>query len=252
MYHGLTFDTTSFLKTYFYAILLIVMKPKINKDEYACAPRDILLQSAMFRLGNLEEQVQAGYEIIQKYHKTVTIFGSARTTEDNQYYQAARAVARQLAKHNYTVITGGGHGIMEAGNRGAFEAGGNAIGFNIKLPHEQSLNEYTTDSFAFTHFAPRKIVMTLYADAYIYFPGGFGTLDELSEILTLVQTGKTVKAPIILFGSEFWKPFDAFVQKEMRDDEHLISPGDEKLYTITDDIEEVIDLVRANRTYCEH
>lgn len=228
------------------------METKIDIDTHTCAPRDILLQSAMFRLGNIETEVQSGYEILHKYHKTVTIFGSARTTEDNQYYQAARATAHQLAKHDYAVITGGGHGIMEAGNRGAFEAGGDSIGFNIKLPHEQNLNEYTTESYAFTHFAPRKIVMTLYADAYVYFPGGFGTLDELSEILTLIQTGKTVKAPIILFGSQFWEPFDEFVKKEMRDEEKLISPGDEDLYHITDDIDEVVRLVRENRTYCEH
>lgn len=233
-------------------ILLIVMEPKTNTEVPACAPRDILLQSAMFRLGNVEEQIQAGYEILHKHHKTVTIFGSARLPETSEYYQAARTVAHKLAEHDYSIITGGGHGIMEAGNRGAFEAGGKSIGFNIKLPHEQSLNDYTTESFAFTHFAPRKIVMTLYADAYIYFPGGFGTLDELSEILTLIQTGKAVKAPVILYGKRFWEPFHEFVIKELRDDEHLISPGDENLYTITDDIDEVVSLVRANRTYCDH
>ena len=104
----------------------------------------------------------------------------------------------------------------------------------------------------FHHFAPRKIVMTLYANAYIYFPGGFGTLDELSEILTLVQTGKTIKAPIILFGSEFWNKLDNFITTEMRDHLKLISPGDEKLYTIVDDIDEAIELVKKNDTYCEH
>lgn len=230
------------------------MKPKIDTQSEAplCAPREILLQSAMFRLGNIEKQIQEGYNVLHKNHKTVTIFGSARLPETNEYYQAARAVGRKLAKENYTIITGGGHGIMEAGNRGAFEAGGNSIGFNITLPHEQSLNSYTNDSFAFTHFAPRKIVMTMYADAYIYFPGGFGTLDELSEILTLIQTGKTVKAPVILFGSKFWGPFDTFVKQELRDDQQVISPGDEHLYTITDDVDEVVRLVQENRTYCDH
>ena len=229
------------------------MKAKTDTQHFElCAPREILLQSAMFRLGNIEDQVQAGYNIIHKYHKTVTIFGSARLKETNEYYQAARAVARHLAKDNFTVITGGGGGIMEAGNRGAFEVGGSSVGFNIKLPHEQSLNDYTTDSYAFTHFAPRKIVMTLYADAYVYFPGGFGTLDELAEILTLIQTGKTVKAPVVLYGSKFWKPLDEFIKKELRDGEKVISRGDEKLYTITDDIEKVVKLVKSNRTYCDH
>lgn len=217
-----------------------------------CAAREILLQSAMFRLGDVEDEIRAGYEVIRKQHKTVTVFGSARLPETSEYYQAARAVGRKLAKDHYTIITGGGGGIMEAANRGAFEVGGNSVGFNISLPHEQSLNQYTNDSFAFEHFAPRKIVMTLYADAYVFFPGGFGTLDELSEILTLVQTGKTTKAPIILYGSKFWHEFDEFIRTQLLEAEHLISPGDEKIYTITDDIEEVICLVRENRTYCEH
>lgn len=217
-----------------------------------CAPREILLQSAMFRLGDVEDEIRAGYDVVRKQHKTVTIFGSARLPETSEYYRAARAVGRKLAQDNYTVITGGGGGIMEAGNRGAFEVGGNSVGFNILLPHEQSLNAYTNDSFAFRHFAPRKIVMTLYADAYVFFPGGFGTLDELSEILTLVQTGKTTKAPIILFGTKFWCKFDEFVRTQLLEAEHLISPGDEHLYTITDDIEEVVRLVQENRTYCEH
>jgi len=228
------------------------MQQKTNTPIPACAPREILLQSAVMRLGNIDQQIQAGYDIIKNHHKTVTIFGSARLPETSEYYQAARSVAYKLAKHDYSIITGGGHGIMEAGNRGAFEAGGQSIGFNIVLPHEQNLNEYTTESLSFSHFAPRKIAMTLYADAYVYFPGGYGTLDELAEILTLVQTGKTVTAPIILFGSQFWEPFHTFITKELRDDEQLISPGDENLYHITDDIDEVIRLVRENRTYCDH
>lgn len=205
----------------------------------------------MIRLGSIDDEVQAGYNIIHRYHKTVTIFGSARLGASNHYYKAAREVAKKLAEHHHTIITGGGHGIMEAGNRGAHDAGGDSIGFNIALPHEQTLNTYTTESLAFSHFAPRKIVMTLYADAYIYFPGGFGTLDELTEILTLVQTGKTVAAPIILFGRDFWKPFDTFVRTELQA-EGLISRGDEHLYTITDDIDEVIRLVEQNKTYCDH
>lgn len=228
------------------------MNPETNTNIPVCAPRDILLQSAMLRLGDVTKEIQAGYEIIQKQHKTVTIFGSARLPETSEHYQAARSLAFKLAQHDYTVITGGGHGIMEAGNRGAYEAGGQSIGFNIVLPHEQNLNEYTTESLSFSHFAPRKIVMTLYADAYIYFPGGYGTLDELSEILTLIQTGKTVQAPVILFGSRFWEPFHTFITKELRDDEHLISPGDENLYHITDDIDEAVRLVQENRTYCDH
>lgn len=217
-----------------------------------CIPRDIVLQAAMLRLGSVDDELQAGYEIVRKHHKTVTIFGSARTAEDNRYYQAARDFAAKLAGFDYTVITGGGNGIMEAANRGAYEAGGQSIGFNITLPHEQKLNPYTTESLAFSHFSPRKIAMTLYADAYVYFPGGFGTLDEMMEILTLIQTGKTAKAPVLLYGSEYWKPLDDFVRTTMLSQEQLISVGDELLYTISDDLDEMVRLVRANKTYCEH
>jgi len=228
------------------------MQPKPNTDTPVCIPRDIVLQAAMIRLGNIESELQSGYNIIRSYHKTVTVFGSARTPEGDRYYEAARSFGAALAPHDYAVITGGGHGIMEAANRGAFEAGGDSIGFNITLPHEQKLNPYTTESLAFSHFSPRKIAMTLYADAYVYFPGGFGTLDELMEILTLIQTGKTAKAPVILYGKEFWTPLDAFIRTSMLANEHLISAGDELLYTITDDIDEIVSIVRANKTYCDH
>lgn len=206
----------------------------------------------MYRLGNIEDEIQAGYNILRQYHKTVTVFGSARTPEGDPYYEKAREVGKRLAEAGYAVITGGGHGIMEAANRGAFEAGGESVGFNITLPHEQTLNQYTTSSLSFSHFAPRKIAMTLYADAYVYFPGGFGTMDELAEILTLIETGKTNKAPVILYGKEFWGPLNEFVTTAMLDKFHAISPSDQAIYTITDSIDQVINTVRSNRTYCDH
>lgn len=229
------------------------MQPKpTNPHQTVCEQRDVVLQAALYRLGSMEEEVQAGYNILRGLHKTVTIFGSARTPEDDPYFAKARELAAALAKSGYSVITGGGHGIMEAANRGAYEAGGNSIGFNITLPHEQTLNNYTTESLAFTHFAPRKIVMTLYADAYIYMPGGFGTLDELSEILTLVETGKTNRVPIVLFGSDFWKPFDEFVKSTMLEKFNVISKSDHELYTITDSIDQAVNIVRSGRSYCDH
>jgi len=229
------------------------MQPKPTTTETpVCIPRDIVLQAAMIRLGSVDEELQAGYNVIRKYHKTVTVFGSARTPEGERYYEAARLAGQKLAEQGYAIITGGGHGIMEAANRGAYEADGDSIGFNITLPHEQTLNRYTTDSLSFSHFSPRKIAMTLYADAYVYFPGGFGTLDEMMEILTLIQTGKTGKAPVILYGTEFWKPLDQFIRTQMLEKERLISAGDELLYHITDDVNEVVRLARANKTYCDH
>lgn len=225
---------------------------KQTTDSPLCIPRDIMMQAAMMRLGNINDQIQAGYEVLRQYHRTVTIFGSARIQEDNPYYQAAYETAYKLAEADYAVVSGGGHGIMGAANKGAYEAGGDSIGFNIHLPHEQTLNDYTTDSYAFSHFAPRKIVMTMFANAYVYFPGGFGTLDELAEIITLIQTGKTTKAPLILYGTEFWDDLDEMIKDTMLDDMKLISEGDEELYTITDDVDEVVRLVKSNRTYCDH
>lgn len=228
------------------------MKPKPDTEIPVCIPRDIVLQAAMIRLGSVDDEIQAGYNVIRKFHKTVTIFGSARIPEGERYYEAARHLGAKLAELNYAVITGGGHGIMEAANRGAFEAKGDSIGFNIALPHEQTLNKYTTASLSFSHFSPRKIAMTLYADAYVYFPGGFGTMDEMMEILTLIQTGKTAKTPVILYGRDFWKPFDQFIRQSMLERDHLISAGDEELYHITDDVNEIVRIVKANKTYCDH
>lgn len=228
--------------------------------EVTCIPREIALQAAMFRLGNVDEEIEAGYEILRKYHKTVTIFGSARTPEDNKYYQATKEIAERLANKGYAVVSGGGHGIMSAANeganvavqKGARAAGGESIAFNIKLPHEQTLNEYATESYEFQHFAPRKIVMTLYAEAYLFFPGGFGTLDELMEILTLLQTSKATRVPVILYGSEFWGDLDQFIKNHMLEGQKTISPGDENLYTITDNIDEMMNLIETSNVYCKH
>lgn len=226
---------------------------KINGT--VCAPREILLDAAMINLSHIDQELQNGYEVIKKQHKTVTIFGSARTTEDNPDYAAARKLSSGLASKGYSVVTGGGHGIMEAANRGAFEVGGDSIGFNIKLPKEQTLNKYVTENVSFSYFSPRKIAMTLFADAYIFFPGGFGTFDELCEILTLTQTDKMFSAPIILMdnvGDSFWKPFDNMIRNILLKEDRVISPGDEKIYTVTNDVYKAISLVRSNKRYCNH
>lgn len=236
------------------------MQPKPKADiKSTCIPRDIMMQAAMIRLGEVDAEIQAGYNILRKYHKTVTIFGSARMKDEDPYYVLAKELSLRLATLGYAIVSGGGYGIMSAANqganiavqKGARKAGGESIGFNIKLPHEQALNSYVTESYQFAHFAPRKIVMTLFANAYIYFPGGFGTLDELTEILTLVQTGKTAKAPIILVGSSFWSKFDQFVKENLLEKDYVLKE-DTELYTITDKLEEIINLVEANDAYCDH
>lgn len=199
------------------------------------------------RLGRISREFKAGFEIVNKYNYTVTVFGSARFLEDNIHYQKARETGNMLAREGFTVITGGGSGIMEAANRGAYEAGGQSVGFNIKLPHEQQLNAYTTESMPFRYFFARKVMLAYAASALICFPGGFGTLDELFEVITLVQTGKMPPVPIILVGTDFWKPLDAFVRTHMLEGLGTISHGDEDLYTITDDIEKIRTLVNDHR-----
>lgn len=219
--------------------------------------RDAAMRRAVRRLGDITREIQAGYNILRRHDKTVTIFGSARLPKDSPYYQAAQQISYQLSKRGYAIVSGGGYGIMGAANQGAEEAGGPSIGFNIELPHEQVLNDYATESLEFDHFAPRKIMMTLCANAYIYFPGGFGTFDELFEILTLVQTGKTMPAPIILYGSTFWGPIDRFIGSHMRE-LGLISDGDQCLYRITDQVDEAVRLVESpfaphpKATPCDH
>lgn len=207
--------------------------------------RQKLIDAAEGRLRGVVEEFEQAFDVIGKYDRTVTVFGSARLPQDDPVCQTVFSMGMRLAEEGYAVVTGGGGGVMEAANRGAKEAGGASIGLNIHLPHEQSLNEYTTDSFRFEHFFARKVSMTLDASGYIYFPGGFGTLDELTELITLEQTKKMPKAPIILFGSDFWRPFDEFAKATLERQFHTISAEDEALYTITDNIDEAVRLIRA-------
>lgn len=199
------------------------------------------------RLGRIGKEFKAGFELVNKFSYTVTVFGSARFLEDNPHYVKARAVGKMLAEEGFAVITGGGGGIMEAANRGAYEAGGTSVGLNIELPHEQNLNSYTTESMPFRYFFARKVMLAYAASALICFPGGFGTLDEMFEVITLVQTGKMPPVPIILVGSEFWQPLDNFIREQLLDSLGVISHGDEELYHITDDINEIKRLVNEHR-----
>ena len=187
------------------------------------------------RLTRIDREFAEGFDLINKYNDTVTFFGSARFKEDHPYYQKAREVAKALSAEGYTIVTGGGGGIMEAGDRGAKEVGGSSLGLNITLPKEQSVNPYATDTMAFRYFFTRKVILSYGATAYLFFPGGFGTLDEFFEIITLIQTKKMPKAPIILVGSEYWTALDMFIKTYLLDHAHTISPGDENLYEITED-----------------
>ncbi len=214
-----------------------IRKDKSNKNLLV---RQRLIDSAEGRLTTVVDEFEAVFDLLAKHEKTVTIFGSARKPQDDSVTMGAYDMARRLSNEGFAVITGGGHGVMEAANRGAYEAGGESIGLNILLPMEQTLNEYTTENFQFAHFFGRKVAMTLDSSAFVYFPGGFGTFDELFEILALIQTKKIDRTPVILVGSEFWRPFDAAIREVMLDRYHTISYEDTELYRIYDNYDEVI------------
>lgn len=191
-----------------------------------------------------DEELRQGLDFVENLNRSITIFGSARTPEGNKYYEKARRIAyRAVTECQNAVITGGGPGIMEASNRGAYEANGQSIGMQIILPHEQVTNPYVTKMIPFYFFYNRKTVMRYSSEVYLFFPGGFGTLDELMESLTLVQTKKIANVPLILVGKEYWNMFDEFIKKDL-DKEHMIDESDPSLYHITDDEDEIIEIIK--------
>jgi len=185
----------------------------------------------------------AGFQDVQRIDRpAVTVFGSARVKEGSPAYAAARETARLFAEAGLAVVTGGGPGVMEAANRGAREGGGLSVGFNIQLPHEQGLNPYCDISRTFKHFYVRKVMFVKAAEGFVIFPGGFGTMDELYESLTLIQTGKIGTFPVVLFDSDYWSEMLDWVRGEMLED-GLISPSDLALLHLTDDPEEAVSRI---------
>ncbi len=182
------------------------------------------------------------FEILSQVGPSVTIFGSARTAPSDPYYHAAVAMARELAKNKLPVITGGGPGIMEAANRGAAEAGGTSIGLNIELPFEQKGNRFANVPMQFHYFFSRKVCFVKYSIAFVYMPGGFGTLDEFFEVLTLVQTQRIPRFPLILFGRDHWRGLLRWMKGTLAK-EKMISPGDLDLFLVTDDVEVAVQRI---------
>jgi uncharacterized protein (TIGR00730 family) len=188
-----------------------------------------------------------GYEKLSRIGPCISIFGSARTKRDEKYYQIAENIAYRLTKRGYGVITGGGPGIMEAANKGAQRGGGVSVGLNIELPHEQKDNPYIDQdkNLDFDYFFVRKVMFVKYAQAFVALPGGFGTLDELFEAITLIQTHKIGNFPIILIGKEFWGGLLEWIKNTMKDKFHNVNPADMDLFTIVDDPEEVVQIIDA-------
>lgn len=198
--------------------------------------------SDAWRVFRIMGEFVEGFDTLARHRPGVTIFGSARTQRDDPHYHAAEVTARLLAKEGFVVITGGGPGIMEAANKGATEAGGESIGCNIELPFEQGMNEYVQVPINFRYFFVRKTMFVKYAEAFIIFPGGFGTMDELFESLTLIQTGKVRDFPVILFGSVYWRGLLDWLRGTMLA-EDKIRAADLDLLTVTDDPEEAVQTV---------
>ena len=177
-----------------------------------------------------------GFEAVERIDRpAITVFGSARIREDNPIYAEAREVGRLLAETGFAVVTGGGPGVMEAANRGARDAGGLSVGFNIELPHEQFTNQYLDISLTFKHFYARKTMFVKAAEGFVIFPGGFGTLDELFESLTLIQTGKVEHFPVVLYGKDYWNGLLQWIRDKPLYEEK-VSPQDLDLLTVTDDV----------------
>jgi uncharacterized protein (TIGR00730 family) len=194
-------------------------------------------------VANIAREFAVGFAAVSRIPlPAVTMFGSARVREGHAAYEAARATGGLFAQHGWAVITGGGPGVMEAGNRGAKEAGGFSVGFNIHLPHEQYSNPYLDIAITFDHFYARKVCFVKPASGFVIFPGGFGTLDELFESLTLIQTGKVLNFPVVLYDSEYWEELLHFIRAEMLAD-GMISPDDLELLHITDDPAEAVERV---------
>ena len=199
------------------------------------ADGDAVQSWRVFRI--MSEFVQ-GFELLREHGLAVTFWGSARTEPDDKYYKEAEELAAKLAKKKFSVISGGGPGIMEASNVGAFKVGGKSVGLNIELPFEQKLNPYTTQSLNFDFFFSRKVMLTFASEAYVYFPGGFGTLDEFFEIMTLIQTKKIEMIPIVLYGKEYWDPLIRFFEKDLLKKFKTISPEDLELFKVVDSVDE--------------
>lgn len=195
-----------------------------------------------WRIFKIMAEFVAGFEILKKYTLAVTFFGSARNAEGDSYYDAARELAGKLAQAGFTVITGGAAGIMEAGARGAHDVGGRGVGLNIELPEEQAANQYLSDGMTFNYFFTRKVMLSFASEVYIFFPGGYGTLDEFLEILTLVQTRKIKRIPIILYGKEYWEPVISLFEDHLYGKFKTIDKEDLKLFTLVDTVEDAYKL----------
>lgn len=204
------------------------------------------LEYEAWRIWRIVGEFVDGFETLAGIDPAVSVFGSARTPPTDRWYQEAERCGRLLAENELHLLTGGGPGIMEAANKGAYEAGGISVGLNISLPMEQDPNPYQTHEITFKYFFCRKVMFVKYARGFIIFPGGFGTMDEFFESLTLIQTLKILPFPVVCVGIEFWSGLIDWVKETLAGKFQTISPQDIDLFTLTDDVEEAVEIVRAH------
>lgn len=191
------------------------------------------------RINAYSKDLASGLKMVRSFPQGVTIFGSARLAQDNKYCEMARQLGEMLAKNGHAVVTGGGPGIMEAASKGAYEIGGRTVGFNITLAHEQFPNPYLSECYTFEYFFARKVSLAMAAKVFVFFPGGFGTMDEISEILCLMQENKMPKMPMFLIGTDYWAAFEQVIQKMI--ELKLVNEEDTHIFEITDDLQKVVD-----------
>jgi uncharacterized protein (TIGR00730 family) len=196
-----------------------------------------------WRIFKIMSEFIEGFDIIRRYGLAATFFGSVRTSPDTEIYKQATELASRLSKKGFAIVTGGSSGIMQAANKGAFDMGGASVGLNINLPAAQNYNPFLTDRFLFDHFFVRKVMLTYASEVYVYFPGGFGTLDEFFEIVTLVQLKKIRKIPIVLFGKEYWQPLLTVIEKTLYKKYANIEKEDMELYKLVDSVDEAYEYI---------
>lgn len=225
-----------------------IVKPIVHRMEgelKVCDPVKVDHTKDMesWRILRIMGELVDGFELLKKYRLAATFFGSARTTMPEHLYKDATELARKLAQSGFAIVTGGGSGIMEAASKGGKAGGGDVVGLNIVLPHEQGGNLYLTDQLTFNYFFTRRVMLSFASEVYIFFPGGFGTMDEFFEILTLVQTSKIKRIPIVLYGRDFWTPWVSLMRTELAEKQKTIDEGDLKLFDLVDTVDEAYEKI---------
>lgn len=216
----------------------------IEEERQQSEPTDI--HQLSWRIFRIMAEFVEGFQLLSETSKEVTFWGGTRIERGSPWYQVAEELAERIAKEGFTVITGGGPGVMEAANKGAKQGKGVSVGFNIQLPKEQSLNKYVNKGYAFHYFFSRKVMMAASAQAYIFFPGGFGTMDEFFEIVTLIQSGKMQKTPVICLGKKYWRGLFDWIKTTMLNEFHTIDPKDLELIQLVDTADEAYKIIEKS------